>query len=73
MAAIPYRLLMEDRAEKFLTGLDPKRYKQVAARIFLLSGDPRPADVRPLHGHAGLWAVDQAEFRSCTPSWTWNG
>ncbi len=59
----PYRLLVEDRAEKFLLGLDAKQYKQVAARIFRLSRDPRPPDTRPLKGHSGLWAVDQGEFR----------
>lgn len=63
MAGPPYRLLVEDRAQKFLLALDPKRYKQVAARIFLLSEDPRPHDTRPLQGHAGLWAIDQGEYR----------
>lgn len=63
MTGAPYRLLVEDRAQKFLLALDPKRYKQVAARIFLLSEDPRPHDTRPLQGHAGLWAIDQGEHR----------
>jgi mRNA interferase RelE/StbE len=63
MAGPPYKLLVEDRAQKFLLRLDPKQYKQVAARIFLLSQDPRPHDTRPLQGHPGLWAVDQGEFR----------
>lgn len=63
MAGMPYKLLIEDRAEKFLLGLDPKPYKQLAARIFRLSSDPRPADTRPLKGLSGLWAVDQGEFR----------
>lgn len=63
MAARPYLLLVENSAQKFLLGLDAKRYKQVAARIFLLSHDPRPNDTRPLAGHPGLWAVDQGEFR----------
>ncbi len=63
MAGLPYRLLIEDRAEKFLLRLDPKPYKQLAARIFRLSSDPRPADTRPLKGYSGLWAVDQGEFR----------
>lgn len=63
MSIPPYRLMVEERAHKFLLGLDPKRYKQVAARIFLLSQDPRPHDTRPLHGHAGLWAIDQGEYR----------
>jgi len=63
MAGLPHKLLVEDRAQKFLLGLDPEQYKQVAARIFLLSQDPRPHDTRPLHGHPGLWAVDQGEYR----------
>ncbi|MBI2899435.1 MAG: type II toxin-antitoxin system RelE/ParE family toxin [Planctomycetes bacterium] len=63
MGAPLYRLLVEDRARKFLLGLAPKQYKQLAARIFLLAEDPRPHDTRPLHGHSGLWAVDQGEFR----------
>lgn len=59
----PYKLLVENRAQKFLLGLDPKQYKQVAARIFLLAQDPRPHDTRPLQGHPGVWAVDQGEYR----------
>lgn len=63
MAGSPFRLLVEDRAQKFLLSLAPKQYKQLAARIFLLSNDPRPHDTRPLRNHSGLWAVDQGEFR----------
>jgi mRNA interferase RelE/StbE len=63
MSAPLYRLIVEERAHKFLLALDAKRYKQVAARIFLLSQDPRPHDTRPLQGHAGLWAIDQGEYR----------
>ena len=40
----PYRILVEERAQKFLLDLDPKRFKQVASRIFRLSQDPRPAE-----------------------------
>lgn len=63
MSGRPYRLLVEDRAQKFLLALDPKRFKQLAARVFLLSENPRPSDTRPLRGSPGLWAVDQGEFR----------
>ena len=63
MANPTHRLFVEDRAEKFLLGLDAKQYKQLAARIFLLAHDPRPQDTRPLKGYSGLWAIDQGEFR----------
>lgn len=58
-----YLLLVEDRAQKFLLGLSPKQYKQVAARIFLLSRNPRPTDSTILKGHADLRRIDQGEFR----------
>ena len=58
-----YLLLIEDSANKFMQSLPPKQYKQVAARIFLLARDPRPADGRPLEGHATLRRVDQGEYR----------
>ena len=61
--AQPYLLLIEDAANKFMQSLPPKQYKQVAARIFLLSRDPRPADSRPLEGRLGLRRIDQGEYR----------
>ena len=63
MAGRPHLLLVEDRAQKFLLGLAPKQYKQVAARIFLLSREPRPSDSRILKGHPDLRRIDQGEFR----------
>ncbi len=63
MAGLPHRLLVEDRAEKSLLDLDPRAYGQLAARIFRLSCDPRPADTHPPSGRPGLWAVDQGKFR----------
>ncbi len=58
-----YLLLIEDAANRFVQGLQPKQYKQAAARIFLLSRDPRPHDSRPLEGGSGLRRVDQGEYR----------
>ena len=58
-----YLLLIEDGVNKFLQNLQPKQYKQLAARIFLLSRDPRPADSKSLEGHPGLRRIDQGEYR----------
>lgn len=58
-----YLLLIEDPANKFSQDLQPKQYKQVAARIFLLSRNPRPHDSKPLEGSSDLWRVDQGEHR----------
>ena len=61
--AHPCLILLEDRANKFIQSLPPKQYKQVAARIFLLSRDPRPADIQSLAGHPGMYRIDQGEYR----------
>ncbi|MBI3695152.1 MAG: type II toxin-antitoxin system RelE/ParE family toxin [Acidobacteria bacterium] len=46
-----------------MQSLPPKQYKPVAARIFLLARDRRPADGRLLEGHPALRRVDQGEYR----------
>jgi len=58
-----FSILVRDQAAKFLKGLDPKQYKQVAVRIFLLQSDPKPNDCRPLEGAPGWLRIDQGEFR----------
>lgn len=59
----PYLILVEDAPNKFLQRLPPKQYKQIAARIFLLSREPRPPDSRSLDQPPGLRRIDQGEYR----------
>jgi mRNA interferase RelE/StbE len=56
----PYLILLEDPANKFIQTLPPKQYKQIAARVFLLS---RPADGRSLERNPALRRIDQGEYR----------
>lgn len=53
----------EESVRKFLLGLDPKRYKQVAARIFALHDNPRPHDSENVTGFPGHYRIDQGEYR----------
>ena len=63
MSKVLYKILVEDAAEKFLLKRDPKQYKQLAVRIFLLSREPRPHDSKILKSHPGLRSLNQGEFR----------
>ncbi|MBI4309601.1 MAG: type II toxin-antitoxin system RelE/ParE family toxin [Candidatus Omnitrophica bacterium] len=50
------------QAKNFLDQLDPKRFRQVARKIFSLMENPRPPDSRPLQGFPFLRA-DIGEYR----------
>lgn len=52
-------------AQKFLSGLQSKQFKQVAEKIFSLLGNPFPADAKHLSGHPGVRRVDSGEYRIC--------
>lgn len=53
------------RAQKFLSDLQPKQFKQVANKILSLSREPYPQDCKHLSGHPGFRRVDVGEFRVC--------
>ena len=50
-------------AKAFLESLPPKQYKQVAERVFALSGNKQPHDSHHLSGQPGLKRIDQGEYR----------
>lgn len=54
---------LSHKAEKFLFDLQPKQFKQVAARVLDLGRDPRPADMRHMQGHPGYFRITVGEFR----------
>lgn len=56
-------LLLSPRAEAFLSALPPKQYKQVAAAVFALAGDPRPHDSRKLVGYDDFYRKTCGEYR----------
>lgn len=47
----------------FLRTLQPKQYKQVAARILDLATNQEPHDARHLSGYPGYKRIDQGEYR----------
>jgi mRNA interferase RelE/StbE len=50
-------------ANRFLSNLPPKQYKQVAARVFGLPRDPHPNDSKHLAGNPGCKRIDSGEYR----------
>ncbi|MGC9207894.1 type II toxin-antitoxin system RelE family toxin [Acidithiobacillus sp.] len=56
------RLELTRDALKFLDGLPPKQFKQVAASMLDLLRNPEPHDSRPLKGHS-YRRVDIGEYR----------
>lgn len=58
------KLDMTRDASKYLADLKTsgKQYQQIAAKIFSLMGDPRPADSEALHGYE-YQRVDSGEYR----------
>jgi mRNA interferase RelE/StbE len=47
---------------KFISDLEPKRYKQVVSKILALLKDPKPQDSEELRGYSFL-RVDIGEYR----------
>ena len=58
-------LSLGNKARKALDDLEPKQFKQVAARIFGLQREPHPHDAKHLAGHPGYRRIDVGEFRIC--------
>jgi mRNA interferase RelE/StbE len=58
-----YLLLIDKAVAKDLQDLQPKRYKQVVAKILSLGIEPRPQDFKALKGIEGGYRADQDEFR----------
>jgi len=58
-----YGLRIAKTAEKDLSDLQAKQYKQVASKIFSLQGNPQPQDCKALKGYEGGYRVDQGEYR----------
>lgn len=56
-------IALSNKAEKFLDDLQPKQFKQVVARVLDLGHDPRPADMRHMHGHPGYFRITVGEYR----------
>lgn len=57
-------LAITKRADKSLSDLDAKQYKQVGKTIFKLLSDPEPHDSQPLKGaESGERRVDAGEYR----------
>jgi len=54
---------LSNNARKSLESLPSRHFKQVASRIFKLSGDQNPADSQHLLGHPGFKRIDQGEYR----------
>lgn len=58
------KLAITKTADKALSGLDAKQYKQVGKTIFKLLSDPEPHDSQPLKGaERGERRVDVGEYR----------
>ena len=58
-----YRLVFHPRADREVSDLAPKQFKQVMVKALSLQRDPRPQDARPLRGFSDVWRVDQGEYR----------
>jgi mRNA interferase RelE/StbE len=62
-----YRLVFHPRADREVSDLSPKQFKQVMVKALSLQRDPWPQDARPLRGFSDVWRVDQGEYRlACT-------
>lgn len=58
-----YRLAFHPQADREVSNLPPKRFKQVMVKALSLQRDPWPQDARLLRGFSGVWRVDQGEYR----------
>lgn len=52
-------------ARDFICDLQAKQFKQVAAKILDLQGNPFPQDAKHLSGYPGYRRIDAGEFRMC--------
>lgn len=58
-----YRLAFHPQAEREVSDLAPKQFKQVMVKALSLQRDPWPQDARLLRGFSDVWRVDQGEYR----------
>lgn len=58
-----YRLVFHPQAEREVSDLSPKQFKQVMVKALSLQRDPWPQDARLLRGFSNVWRVDQGEYR----------
>jgi mRNA interferase RelE/StbE len=58
-----YEVLLERRAEKDLSGLEPGFFDRIIAEIRALGGQPRPPGCRKLKGSRTDWRIRVGEFR----------
>ncbi|MGC0144491.1 type II toxin-antitoxin system RelE family toxin [Pseudactinotalea sp. Z1732] len=58
-----FEIVFDARARKELRRLDKPVGRRVYRAIMALADDPRPADVRQLRGHPGLWRIRIGAYR----------
>ncbi len=56
-------VVLSSKSMKFLSGLEAKTYRQIGKRIFSLTEDSSPHDVKHLSGHPGYFRIDNGEYR----------
>lgn len=56
------KLSLTKDADKFLSRLDAKPFRQIVRKIFSLADDPTPADSIKMEG-SNFYRVDQGEYR----------
>lgn len=58
-----HNLRLTKEAHDFIRGLEAKQFKQVLNKVLSLLVDPFPIDSNALKGYAGIYRVDQGEYR----------
>ena len=56
------RLDLTPKAQKFLSKLPAKQFRQIVVKVFALLENPEPQDARPLKGYS-FHRVDSGEYR----------
>lgn len=56
-------LALSHDAKKFLDNLQAKQFKQVASRVIDLERNPRPPDMKHMHGYPGYFRITVGEYR----------
>ncbi len=58
-----YRIEIDRRAVKVLSGLPTKVKRQIAARIDSLAEEPFPADAQQIKGQVDIWRIRSGSYR----------